>query len=253
MNILLANDDGYDAPGIQILAKRLAMSHNVYILAPSSNRSAVSNHITIFEDSKIIKVDEKTWSCSGMPVDCVNIGLISNMFDFKFDVIIGGINCGANVGTDIIYSGTCAIARQAVLLGVPGIAVSLDPIDWEKCNKEGFKYNALADFTAKNIEQLVAMTSVEYPRVFVNVNAASLDEYKGVKVANSLCTQKYGDHLTIEDKGDYLASVFHFGCSTQVNPAECDEVICKDGYISVSRVIADCECAKIVDGFKFSL
>lgn len=254
MNILLTNDDGYDAPGIKELAQRLAeQHHNVYIFAPSSNRSAVSSNITLFRETQIEKIAENVWSCTGMPADCVNIALISDFFDFKFDVVVGGINCGANVGTDIVYSGTCAIARQAVLLGVPGIAVSLDPLDWSKAFREGFNYGPLAEFTAKNLEQLAAMAQIKEPRMFVNVNAASVEKYKGVKVAKSLCIHKNDDHFKIEDKGNYFTSLFQFGKDTVIHPSDCDETICKDGYVSVSRVYVDPSCADVVDGFKFSL
>ena len=84
------------------------------------------------------------------------------------------------MGTDIVYSGTCAVARQGVLSGVPSVAVSLDPVSWDTIDKEGFKFEALADFTAKNIEKLLGLAKTTPPRAFVNINALSIDSYQGV-------------------------------------------------------------------------
>ena len=85
MNLLLSNDDGFDSPGIKILAQKLAENHKVFIVAPDSNRSAVSHHITMYKQNKMIKLDENIWSFSGFPVDCVFVGLESNMFGVKID------------------------------------------------------------------------------------------------------------------------------------------------------------------------
>lgn len=253
MKILISNDDGYEGEGIKVLAARLAREHDVYVIAPSSNRSAVSNHITMYNPIEIKKIQEHVWSCSGMPTDCVCVGVIGDMFDFKFDVIIGGINYGANMGTDIIYSGTCGIARQAVLDNIPGIAVSCDPVDWDKAAAEGMKFEALADFVAKNLETLIGLTSLEFPRMFVNVNGASRDSYKGVKFAEELCIRNYGDKLEIVEKGDRFTSVFKMGDNVTTENPKSDYSICMDGYITVSRVYVDPVCSKAVDGVSFSL
>lgn len=253
MNILISNDDGYEAEGIKVLAKRLAKEHKVYVIAPSSNRSAVSSHITMYNPTEIKMVDERVWACSGMPADCVCVALLSNLFDFKFDVVIGGINYGANMGTDIVYSGTCSVARQAVLDGVPGIAVSCDPVDWEKAAKEGMKFEALADFVAKNLETLVSLVQFENPRMFVNVNGISADSYKGVVFAEELCIRNYGDKLEIEERDNSLVSVYKMGDNVTVRNPKSDHTLCTDGYITISRVYVDPVCSAAVDGIKFSL
>ena len=131
MNLLLCNDDGFDSEGIKVLAKKLSQKHKVYIVAPDSNRSAVSHHITMFKENTLIKLDDNLYSCSGFPVDCVFTGIESSLFGVKIDAVISGINRGANMGTDIIYSGTCAVARQGVLSGLPSVAFSLQSSEAE--------------------------------------------------------------------------------------------------------------------------
>lgn len=255
MNLLLSNDDGYQSEGIKVLAKRLSEKHNVYIIAPESNRSAVSHCISMFRGLKIIKIDEKIWACSGYPSDCVSAGIIGNLIDVKIDAVISGINHGANMGTDIIYSGTCGAARQGVLLGVPSVALSVDCINSEQLKRGDFKFEALADFAAKNLETLISLAKTDFPRIFVNVNADSLDEYKGVKFNDSLCRRHYNDSMKISkcETSDEYDSVFHCGKQVTDSSSNGDYSTVAGGYISVTRVYADPVPADVVDGVSFSL
>lgn len=249
MNILLTNDDGIESPGIQVLAKRLEEEHNVFVVAPDSNRSAVSNHITIFNNLKIYKYGKNQWACSGFPCDCAEVGLASNLCGVHFDLCISGINKGPNLGTDIVYSGTCSAARQSVFNGVPSFALSVDPVDWNL----PVKYEAMADFAAKNLETLIKLTSIEYPRIFLNINGDSLDSYKGVKFGDELCVRGYRDHYEIEEKEGCLEASIATGSGENHYGALTDYSIVKDGYICVNRVYADPLCAKIVEGLTFKL
>ena len=254
MKILLANDDGIEAKGIQVLAARLEREgHEVYVIAPDSNRSAVSHHITMYNVNTLKAAGKKRWACSGYPSDCVCIGLKSNLFDFKFDVVISGINEGANMGTDIIYSGTCGAARQAVLDGVPAIALSVDPDEWTLECRKNIKYEALADFAAKNLEQLMALSSTQVPRIFVNVNGASFDSYLGVKYCQALCIRDYGDKLNIVDNNGLKESHFVPGGAIPRLDENCDAYVVKEGYIAISRVYAEPLATEIVDGMQFKL
>ena len=254
MKLLLTNDDGIQAKGINILAQKFEEAgHQVYVIAPDSNRSAVSHHITMYNTNTLKEAGKNRWACSGYPSDCVCIGLKSDLFDFKFDAVISGINEGANMGTDIIYSGTCAAARQAVLDGVPGIALSVDPEEWtEECRKN-MKYEALADFSVKNLDLLIRLAGRDNPRLFVNVNGASLDFYKGVKYCKNLCIRDYGDKLKIVDNNGIKESHFVPGGAVPRKDSECDAYVVKEGYIAVSRVYAEPLSAEIVDGIQFKL
>ena len=266
-NLLVVNDDGYQAEGIKVLSRYLSQENNVYVVAPDGNRSAVSNCITMYAENKIKHISENVWSSSGYPADCVDLGLHSNLFEgLKFDAVVSGINHGANMGTDIVYSGTCAAARQAVLCGVPGIAVSLDPVDWSSVPKNGFDFDFIAEFVAKNLEKLISLASVDFPRIFVNVNAAMTGNNKGAVQTDLLCRRNYNDWLdvvpaenqeksgtqeksdTIEYKTVYVPKLGE----TEKKPGT-DYTVCMDGYISVSRVYADYICAPVVDGIRFSM
>ena len=254
MNILLTNDDGIQAKGINVLAERLKRDgHAVYIIAPDSNRSAVSHHITMYNTNILKSSGKNSWSCSGYPSDCVCVGLKSDLLDFKFDVVISGINEGANMGTDIIYSGTCGAARQAVLDGVPGIALSVDPKEWTPECRAKMKYEALADFAANNLEQLISLSSTDVPRIFVNVNAASRDSYLGVKYCKNLCVRDYGDRLKIIDNNGVTEAHFVPGGAVARVDENCDAYNAYEGYIAISRVYAEPLGAEIVDGIQFKV
>ena len=255
MKILLANDDGIQAKGIQVLYERLIRDkeNEVYVVAPDSNRSAVSHHITMFKGYTIKEHKKNQWAISGFPVDCACLGLISDFFDFKFDLVISGINEGANMGTDIIYSGTCGAARQAVLNGVPAIALSINPEIWDEEHVNNMKYEALADFAAKNLKELAVLASIEPPRIFVNVNAGSLDSYKGVKYCKDLCIRNYGDSLHVEKGDGEMPVSYVMGGAVPKHNENCDAYVVKEGYIAISRVYADPLATEIVDGMQFKL
>ena len=253
MNILIVNDDGIESDGIQILAERLQKKHKVCVLAPDVNRSAVSHYITMFRPNTLKKYKENQYCISGFPADCTCVGLESDLFGVKFDVVLSGINKGANLGTDIVYSGTCAGARQAVFSRVPGIALSIDPIDYERAEREGYKYKALADFVAKNLETLISLSKTDEPRMFVNVNGASVNKYKGVKFGKSLCVRQYNDKFNVEEKDGVYISHFFPGRVCQDYGKESDVQIVHDGYICVNQIYADPVCNEVVDGISFKL
>jgi len=141
MRILLTNDDGVTSPGITLLAGALRdAGHRVFIVAPEKNRSGSSHSILFLDEPiKIKEVEKDTWSCSGSPADCVIIALLGGVPEIDIttpqdyslnlekapDVILSGINMGANLGTDLVYSGTAAAARQGSFFGIVSIALSL--------------------------------------------------------------------------------------------------------------------------------
>ncbi|MCI1209303.1 MAG: 5'/3'-nucleotidase SurE [Treponema sp.] len=256
MNLLLTNDDGIDGDGLHVLADRLSRTNQVWIIAPSQNRSAVSNGITMGAPLKLKKITDRTYTCSGLPVDCVVTALKSDILPFRPDAVISGINRGANIGTDILYSGTAAAARQAVLYTVPGIALSVES------RNNVWQYDALADFAANNMENLVKLCEVT-PRgkasadtkgIFVNVNALSAASYKGVRMT-TLATREYRDtvHLCNAPDGN-IYSFFFGGDIVSWGAGTSDSAAVDDGYISVSRVYAQSVPAPdVVDGMTFTL
>ena len=124
MKILVSNDDGYLATGINVLADTLAEIADVIVVAPDRNRSAASNSLTLHDPLRISKVAENRYRVNGTPSDCVHLAL-TGFLEKEPDLVVSGINHGANLGDDVIYSGTVAAATEGRFLGFPTIAVSL--------------------------------------------------------------------------------------------------------------------------------
>ncbi|MEO0998729.1 MAG: 5'/3'-nucleotidase SurE [Pseudomonadota bacterium] len=125
MKILISNDDGYLSTGIRTLARALGRVAEVRVVAPDRNRSGASNSLTLERPLRIQRHDDGVYSINGTPSDCVHLAL-TGMFDDDPDMVISGINHGANLGDDTIYSGTVAAAMEGRFLGLPAVAVSLD-------------------------------------------------------------------------------------------------------------------------------
>ncbi|MDI1362141.1 5'/3'-nucleotidase SurE [Methylotenera sp.] len=124
MKILLSNDDGYFAPGLNILAEHIAKIANITVVAPERNRSGASNSLTLDRPLSVKKAANGFFYVNGTPTDCVHIAL-TGLMDTMPDMVISGINDGANMGDDTIYSGTVAAAMEGYLLGIPSIAISM--------------------------------------------------------------------------------------------------------------------------------
>ena len=124
MKILVSNDDGYFAPGITLLAEALRQLGEVTVVAPERDRSGSSNSLTLDRPLTVRRTPNGFFSVNGTPTDCVHIA-VTGLLDFTPDIIVSGINLGANMGDDTIYSGTVAAAAEGYLLGIPALAVSL--------------------------------------------------------------------------------------------------------------------------------
>ncbi len=124
MRILLANDDGYQAKGLRLLAESLAEVATVTVVAPDRNRSGASNSLTLDTPLRVEQVGERSYYVNGTPTDCVHVA-ITGLLDEEPDMVVSGVNHGANLGDDVLYSGTVAAAMEGRFLGLPAIAVSL--------------------------------------------------------------------------------------------------------------------------------
>ena len=124
MKILVSNDDGYFSPGITLLAEALTRLGEVTVVAPERDRSGASNSLTLDRPLTVRRAPNGFFSVNGTPTDCVHIA-VTGLLDFTPDVIVSGINLGANMGDDTIYSGTVAAAVEGYLLGIPSLALSL--------------------------------------------------------------------------------------------------------------------------------
>jgi len=128
VKILISNDDGYQAEGIKTLTQYLSQDHEVIVVAPNKNKSAASSSLTLNKPLQPIKVAENIYSIDATPSDCVHLALCGFLKD-DIDLVVTGINFGANLGDDVIYSGTVAGAIEGRFLGLPSVAISL--ASWE--------------------------------------------------------------------------------------------------------------------------
>ncbi|WP_257389033.1 5'/3'-nucleotidase SurE [Tahibacter caeni] len=124
MRVLVSNDDGVDAPGIRVLAERLAAVGTVTVVAPDRDRSGASNSLTLDQPIRVSRMDDGRYRVAGTPTDCVHLAL-AGLLDFQPDIVVSGINNAPNLGDDVIYSGTVSAAMEGRFLGLPAIAVSL--------------------------------------------------------------------------------------------------------------------------------
>jgi 5'-nucleotidase len=189
MNILLTNDDGIESEGILKLAEalRLRGKDRVCVLAPDSNRSGVSHGISILTGPmKITEKSKDTWCCTGLPVDCVIAGVMGAL-PCKPDIVVAGINCGANMGNDIIYSGTAAAARQGALMGIPSIAISLN-------GRDKFNWEMAVQYSVEHLDEFIKMWEKD---IFVNVNIPNSPEPAGMAIDTRPARKDYRDTLTV--------------------------------------------------------
>ena len=130
MRILISNDDGYLAPGINALAKALAPVADIVVVAPDSNRSGASNSLSLDRPLSAQRADNGFYFINGTPTDCVHIAL-TGILDYRPDLVVSGINNGPNMGDDTLYSGTVAAATEGYLFGIPAMAFSQGSWGWE--------------------------------------------------------------------------------------------------------------------------
>jgi 5'-nucleotidase len=124
MRILISNDDGYFAPGLACLFQHLSAIADVVVVAPERDRSGASNSLTLNRPLNLRKAASGFYYVDGTPTDCVHLA-VTGMLDTQPDIVVSGINAGANMGDDTIYSGTVAAATEGFLLGIPAIAISM--------------------------------------------------------------------------------------------------------------------------------
>ena len=177
MKILLSNDDGYFSPGIECLARFLSEVAEITVVAPERDRSGASNSLTLDRPLSFRRSANGFYYVNGTPTDCVHLA-VTGVLDELPDMVVSGINQGANMGDDTLYSGTVAAATEGFLLGVPSIAVSL-------CSKEGKHYET-AGRVALEMVQMLREKNIAKPLLLnVNVPDVPYEELRG-KVATRL-------------------------------------------------------------------
>ena len=172
--ILVTNDDGFFSKGIQTLAEVLQELGEVYIVAPDRDRSAVSHALTMHRPLKVDLIKEKCFSVNGTPTDCVVVG-VKKLLPREPDLLVSGINKGANLGEDVTYSGTVSAAIEGTILNVPSFAISL-------VGERPFRYET-ASYFALRIAKFVLEKKLPTDTLLnVNVPNKALQEIKGIKI-----------------------------------------------------------------------
>ena len=204
MRVLLTNDDGIEADGLQALRRALVAvpSVELVVIAPDGNRSAMARSITTRRPVWVQEVDFDDgtvgYATDGTPVDCVRLAHLGLVEGFKAELVVSGINHGSNLGDDITYSGTVAAALEAIVLGLPGIAVSQQSMTRELDFRMGssFDFSVAASFTARLVAEL---QDVPLPDgTLLNINVPGADP-TGVTVAR-LGKRVYRDELALVDE-----------------------------------------------------
>ena len=173
MHILLSNDDGYLAPGLRALADALGQLHTISVVAPDRNRSAASNSLTLERPLRASVMDNGFTSVNGTPTDCVHLA-ITGLLDSEPDIVISGINDGANMGDDVLYSGTVAAAMEGRFLGYPAIAVSMGSFEPEY-------FETAAKAIVQIVERLEQQPLKQDSILNVNVPDLPWDQISGIK------------------------------------------------------------------------
>lgn len=201
MKILVSNDDGYLATGINVLTAALEEVADVVVMAPDRNRSAASNSLTLMTPLRVSEVSPNRFKVDGTPSDCVHLAL-TGFLDYEPDLVVSGINHGANLGDDVIYSGTVAAAMEGRFLGLPTIAVSLVGKKLEHFETAA----AVATELVQKIERAPLASDVV---LNVNVPNVALRDLKGVQ-ATRLGFRHKSEQI-LKDKDPYGLPIYWVG------------------------------------------
>lgn len=244
--ILLTNDDGINAPGIIALAKTLSETAELSIVAPISEMSAMGHAITISDPLKVTEIfrngEHFGWGIGGTPADCVKLAINGGLVP-RPDMVISGINQGANVGVDIIYSGTVSAAYEGTILDIPAMAISLNSF----IQKDFTDAARVAQFMAEKIlrEGLPSGTLLN-----VNVPEGEYESFKGYRITKQ-GSGTYEEKL--ERREDPRKRVYYWLSGTRVyknEDPEFDENAVRYGYISVTPLHYDLTNKAYMDSLK---
>ena len=226
MKILLTNDDGYGAKNIQNLYKKLSEDNEVWIIAPKHNCSGMSAAISYLKEIDIEKISERIYAVDGTPTDCTYFGLLS-IVDFEFDIVISGINHGANIGNDVLYSGTVGAAVGGRNLRYPPIAISVASYDAKDIDFISNKSVEIINTIIKNHN--------EYYGMVININFPDINEseYKGIKGTAISKRGVPAKPIPVENNGK-LRFRYNYSGEPLDEDFQTDAQAIKEGYVSVS-------------------
>ncbi len=245
LSILLSNDDGVNAPGLAALAASLAPLGEVTVVAPDRNRSGASNSLTLDTPLRVTRLENGFLSVNGTPTDCVHLA-VTGLLDKAPDLVVSGINNGANLGDDVLYSGTVAAAMEGRSLGRPAIAVSL-------VSEHPEHYDSAARVARLLVERLEEMALP--PETLLNVNVPDLPwaSLRGLR-STRLGTRHRAEH-TVKTTDPRARTVYWIGQPGRAaDSAEgTDFATVTSGAVSITPLSADLTRHEAVAGLAQSL
>ncbi len=209
MRILISNDDGYFAPGLACLAEHLSKVANVVVVAPERDRSGASNSLTLDRPLKLRTAANGFYYVNGTPTDCVHLA-VTGMLDHQPDMVVSGINAGANTGDDTIYSGTVAAATEGFLLGIPSIAISLTGHNLAH-------YETAARVATELVERFEKQTHSHPWLLNVNVPDVPHEQLRGVEVTR--LGKRHKAEPVIKASNPHGEAVYWIGAAGQAQDA----------------------------------
>jgi len=232
MQILLTNDDGIFAPGLAAIYKELVKIGDVTVVAPADSRSGASHSVTFSRPLVCNKVDINGqftgFSVQGSPADCVKLAVMQ-LHDGPIDLLVAGINNGANAGINVYYSGTVAAAMEGAFLQIPAVAMSL----W---SEEQMDFEKAAHYCAKILKKLMPVGKGHVTNI--NIPQLSKGEPKGIRVVPQ--SSKGFDEYYIRQKNEQGQTVFQLtGKSHRIDQAPTDTTSLEEGFITITALAPD--------------
>lgn len=233
MRILISNDDGVNAPGLAQLAQALSELADVTVIAPDRDRSAASNSLTLDSPLRVTKHSNGYYGVNGTPTDCVHLA-VTGWAKEPHDMVVSGINAGANLGDDVLYSGTVAAAIEGRFLGYPAVAVSLVK------RKQDYHYYETAAKVAQYIVRNLMQGVIANDTILnINVPDVPLEKIKGIKVCRLGHRHKAEPVVPSEDpRGLPIYWVGPAGSEQDAGP-DTDFHAVSEGYVSITPIQID--------------
>ncbi len=247
MKILLTNDDGIYAKGIQALVKELSTIAEIYLAAPDHERSGTGHSITVFDPIKVVETKipgtKYGWKIGGTPVDCVKLAM-NRLIGEKVDLVVSGINHGPNLGTDVLYSGTVSAAAEGVIMGSPSIAVSLNSY----LDEVDFSFSA--QFTRRVIAAVMSGGMDKNTLLNINIPLLPPEKMQGIRISK-LGVRNYNN--LFEQRQDPRGNTYYWlggGVLNEEQHEDSDVYAIEQGYISITPIHLDLTDYKLMHKYQ---
>lgn len=254
MKILISNDDGVDSPGIRMLAKAAKELGEVVVVAPHRERSTAGHSLTLHKPLRIYNLEENVYSTSGTPADCIYLG-IWEILKAKPDLILSGVNAGANLGTDIHYSGTVAAAREGALMNIPSYAFSLVdlPRAEPKLPRVPLNYEMGAQMALKVLKATRELKFPPHTLLNVNIPNIDTDKVRGLRVTR----QGFRNYAReVARRADPRGRSYYWIGGPYVGFEKSEDSDChavNEGWVSIAPLTIDCTHNEFYQNIKSSI